>query len=775
MAKLLFPLIALLLFSINCQNVYGQKLGFDKVLRENPELLTPFSLPNNDQNKKAISDAGLTLKFETKNWLYITTTPVWISEQYNSGGISDFYFEYAPPVALADTAKIWHNVNPVHNGQTPLPSAYTGKNVIVGVVDEGLDWTHPDFIDANGNTRVMRYWDHSFNGPTPAQPYGYGQTWDSTLINNGTCISSEETTAHGTTVTGMAVGNARANGTQKGMAPDANIIFIETNFNLPNWTLTIADAVDYVFKVADSLNMPAVVNLSLGSYFGSHDALDPAGEMIDALLDEHPGRIVVCAAGNSGDKGKYHLHNDVTTDTSFVWWKNNPSGQLGTNTVFFDLWTDMIDATWQYSFGANTAAPNYVDRGRLNFRNATTALNGVIYDTLYNNGNRIACFEIYPEQVGTNYHMQVLAKIDSTTYLYRFETKGSGNYDLWSGSWLGFNDMEVNLPSSAVLPEIVYYAMPDTLQTIVSSWNCSNKVVSVGVFRNKTGYWDKNGNLYYSGSVIPGALNPGSSKGPTRDGIIKPDVAASGDLSLSAAPMWVLNNSAYNPYVDSGGWHGRNGGTSMASPIVAGIAALYLERCSFASYSNFKTDLFSTSYSDGFTGTLPNLSFGYGKPDAFALLQQQTLNTLTPTISVVGGQLISSVDYGYQWVLNGEWILGADQEVYNPIPPYGDYQVIGYNSDGCPSISNTVNIIAGIDQNNSDLLKLYPNPGMGFFHIEADQFYQVAGIIDVNGKQIQYSKIDDTHFKLLDASKGTYLVILKDESENYTTVRLVID
>ena len=103
--------------------------------------------------------------------------------------------------------------------------------------------------------------------------------------------------------------------------------------------------------------------------------------------------------------------------------------------------------------------------------------------------------------------------------------------------------MEVNLPSSAVLPEIVYYAMPDTLQTIVSSWNCSNKVVSVGVFRNKTGYWDKNGNLYYSGSVIPGALNPGSSKGPTRDGIIKPDVAASGDLSLSAAPMWVLNNS----------------------------------------------------------------------------------------------------------------------------------------------------------------------------------------------------------------------------------------
>jgi hypothetical protein len=82
----------------------------------------------------------------------------------------------------------------------------------------------------------------------------------------------------------MAVGNGRANNTNKGVAPDADIIVVETDFGLPNWTLTIADACDYIFKVADSLGKPAVVNLSLGTYLGSHDGKDPAAEYIDQLF-----------------------------------------------------------------------------------------------------------------------------------------------------------------------------------------------------------------------------------------------------------------------------------------------------------------------------------------------------------------------------------------------------------------------------------------------------------------------------------------------------------
>jgi subtilisin family serine protease len=775
MAKLHYTLLLIFCSILGITKLNAQKFGFERVLLEQSMEPTVFCLPNNEINSKAILDAGIHLRFSSKNWLFITATPNWIAESKESGEITDFYFEFAPPMALADTARIWHNVNPVHNGDSPLPSSYTGKDVIIGIVDQGLDWTHPDFQDANGNTRVLRYWDHSFNGPNPAMPYGYGQLWDSTAINNGTCTSTEATTAHGTTVAGMAVGNGLANGTHKGMAPDANIIIVETNFNLPNWTLTIADAIEYIFAVADSMNMPAVVNLSLGSYFGSHDATDPAGERINDLLDEKPGRIVVCAAGNSGDKGKYHLHNAVTADTSFVWFLNNPTGQLGNNTIFFDLWSDQSEATWDYAFGADTPSPGFVFRGRTDFTAAQTALGGVLYDTLYNNGNRIATFEIYPELVGSNYHMQILAKIDSNSYLYRFETRGSGSYDLWSGSWLGFNNMLTNIPSPLDVPEIVNYAMPDTLQTIVSSWNCSDKVISVGVFRNKSAHWDNNGDLYVNNAVTPGALNPGSSKGPTRNGITKPDVAAAGDVTLTAAPLWILTNPAYNALIDSGGWHGRNGGTSMASPIVAGIAGLYLERCSYATYANFRDDLHSTAYTDAFTGGgLPNNAFGYGKPDAFALLQEQQLNSSTPSISLSGSELISTPDFGYHWILDGEFLDNSNAIAYSPIPPYGDYQVLTYNSDGCTSLSAPFTVTLGLNEQIPSRALIYPNPSTQYFHIDSDYSFHLLSIHDQMGRTIEFNTLGNNNFELIQKNSGIYFLNIERNDGNLEVLQLII-
>src|SRR5690606_37869138 len=139
------------------------------------------------------------------------------------------------------------------------------------------------------------FWDQSMaDDANSPQPYGYGFVWGSTAINNLSCTSMD-TQGHGTTVTGQGSGNGLANGQNKGMAPESTIIIVKTSFSRPNWTLTVADACDYIFKVADSLGMPAVVNLSVGSYLGSHDGNDPASEMMESLLDEKPGRIIVGA------------------------------------------------------------------------------------------------------------------------------------------------------------------------------------------------------------------------------------------------------------------------------------------------------------------------------------------------------------------------------------------------------------------------------------------------------------------------------------------------
>ncbi|MEN9399606.1 MAG: hypothetical protein RL632_707, partial [Bacteroidota bacterium] len=352
---------------------FSQKeaLGFNTLLTRSPEAAVAFCIPNNALSLETLRKDNIPVKCTTKNWIYVTVSPKWIDERIKNGQLNSYYYEFAPPVALSDTARLMHYVNPVHAGGPGLGGAYTGENVIIGFVDQGLDFNHPDFIDANGNTRVLRYWDHTVSsGSTIPQPYNYGIVWTEQDINNGLCTSNEIGTAHGTSVAGIGAGNGTANGSNKGMAPNSKIIVVETDFNLPNWTLTIADACDYIFKVADSLGMPAVVNLSLGTYLGSHDGNDPASEMMEQLLDEQQGRIIVCAAGNAGNKGKYHVRGTVDADTSFVWFSNNSSNQaaFGPNTIFFDLWSDTTEATYHFAYGANLPSGSYSSRGQSNFR-----------------------------------------------------------------------------------------------------------------------------------------------------------------------------------------------------------------------------------------------------------------------------------------------------------------------------------------------------------------------------------------------------------------------
>jgi subtilisin family serine protease len=690
-------LLFLTVFFTNIAFSQKSYLRFEDYLKENPTVLTSFTVPNSNSNKNFLEKEKVKVKFETSNWLFIQASATWMNDQRAKGTIDKFYFEFAPPASLGDSAIFRHKVNLIHQGVS-LDTSYTGKGVIVGIVDEGIDFNHPDFKLSNGKTRVLRYWDHTTNNGTTPETYGYGIVWNNTQIDNGQCTSLETGTAHGTTVSGMAVGNGRANNTNKGVAPDADIIVVETDFGLPNWTLTIADACDYIFKVADSLGKPAVVNLSLGSYLGSHDGKDPAAEYIDQLLSEKEGRIVVCAAGNSGDRGKYHVRGNLSQDTSFVWCKNNPGNSvLGPNKIIFDLWAD-TSSNFSYAYGADLPAPTYGLRGRTEFRNIYIDPASVpVYDTIYNsNGERIATIETYREIVGSNFHMQaVFRTIDSLNYLFRFETFGTGTYDIWGGAWLGFSDFQTQIPDTSVMPEIAFYNTPDTLQTIVSSWNCSDKVISVGNIRNRSGHINKNGSAYVPSTIIPvGTLEPSSSKGPNRVGITKPDVVASGGISLTAGPMWFLSNPANNPSIDQGGFHVRNGGTSMASPVVAGIAALYLQKCSKATFQDFKNDLLNTSSTSSSTGITPNFAYGNGIVNGHETILQKH----RPAVIIGPGGICpgSSATLSLSTSMIPTSILWSNgaQSLSTTTATPGSYRTVVTDIMGCISRTNTVNLIS---------------------------------------------------------------------------------
>lgn len=677
------------------QKPYQGSISFQKFALESPNEIADFAIKANlasilDQN-------NLHYKYSNNGWHFIRTTPSNLSDLMMSGIVTQLFYTASYPKVLNDSSRVYQKVDSIHNGQSPLISSFKGEGVIMGYIDSGIDPTHGDFLNQDGTSRIIRYWDqakpiHSTRTP---EKYGYGQIWNNIEIDNGD-YSPTGNLSHGTTVAGAGSGNGRAAHKYIGMAPESQIIMIETSFSFSNWTLTVADAIDYIFAVADSLGLPAVINTSVGDYLGSHDGTDPASMIIDSLIKAKSGRIVVAAAGNSGNWDHYHLKGDVTPDTTFTWFEVNPNSLFGTPAVFFDMWTDTADFNnVEFAFAADSQIPNNGILGRTEFFTIQSLLGLTTEDSIMVNNQKASPVSFFCEEVNGLYHIEaILENPDSTDYLYQFMTTGVGKYDLWSGFSIGLSKIKNdNLPNIVDYPNIIHYQIPDSLTSTVSSWTCLPSVVTVGNLANQLDYIDQNGDLY-TFNHTPGKLSINSSKGPSRIGIQKPDVSATGDGTLSACPQHLittLTNNGGNALALEGK-HVRNGGTSMASPVIAGIAALYLEKCGNSTYLDFKNDLLNSTFEDGFTGTTPNYAYGYGKVNAF-----KTLNQTNYYPSIYGDTLICG-DTAFVQTINNyigyEWSNGDSTQIIN-LEDGDTLSVITTNLKGCKANSDSLIVIKG--------------------------------------------------------------------------------
>src|SRR5688572_9768211 len=150
----------------------------------------------------------------------------------------------------------------VHNGWN-LPQAYDGSGVVIGIIDEGIDFTHPDFRNTDGTTRIKYVWDQTIEATVfVPQPFGYGKEFIGSQIDTST-EHYDGVFSHGSHVTGTACGNGLALNNYKGVAPKADIIVVKMNLSTSddNFLSSLVDAVRYVFDKADSLGKPAVINV----------------------------------------------------------------------------------------------------------------------------------------------------------------------------------------------------------------------------------------------------------------------------------------------------------------------------------------------------------------------------------------------------------------------------------------------------------------------------------------------------------------------------------
>ena len=185
--------------------------------------------------------------------------------------------------------------------------------------------------------------------------------------------------------------------------------------------------------------------------------------------------------------------------------------------------------------------------------------------------------------------------------------------------------------------------------TTIGSPGSALEVVTVAAYTGKSSWASIDGHTY-SWSPLPtlGAIAPFSSRGPLRDGTLKPDIAGPGFGVVSTLSDDVAT-AGNEPYIVPDGVHWIQAGTSMSSPMVTGLAGLVLRKDGALTPAQMKTELASTARTDMYTGAVPNVDWGVGKMSGKSA--DMAPPVVTVTIPNGGESLTAGVPTWVYWTI----------------------------------------------------------------------------------------------------------------------------
>lgn len=503
----------------------------------------------------------------------------------------------------------------------PYPeTGFTGRGMVIGIIDTGIDVYSDDFKDAVGTTRIEKLWDQTGASLPHPTGYQYGTEWTADDITDH-LVTETDTNGHGTHVAGIAAGNGNAtNGsipanTYVGVAPEATIIFVKTTFS----TADVVDACRYIFAQAGG--RPAVINMSLGTQGGSHDTTDPFNMALDNLTGS--GKNMVAAAGNEANLG---LHARLAFPPSgvdslvftFSVPAYTPSVGQDNDYLAVDGWyakNDNISFLVESPTGKRTpfiasgnqtevCVPNQGGDGRVLIDNDFRPVAGAdrnIYVEVTDGSVGQPQVSCGAPKVGT---WKIVAK--------KVGTIQNGAVDFWL-----FADQ---LGNGSASPQMV--TGRDESRLIAAPASAAS-VVSVGATITKISWLAVTGNIGYVSVTAAdlGKAAPFSSPGPLRDGTLQPDIVAPG---MGIASTRSSNANANNQLDLRDGKHTINQGTSQASPHVAGAIALIQQKYGPQTPAQIINRLHALATRDGITGDTPNNTYGYGRLDLVSIMELGT-------------------------------------------------------------------------------------------------------------------------------------------------------
>jgi subtilisin family serine protease len=464
-----------------------------------------------------------------------------------------------------------------------------GHGAIVGIVDTGVDLSHPDFRRPDGTTRVLYLMDlaagagglHPELATAPNSSVFTAVEIDRALalrtvgLPSSPPLIERDPFGHGTHVTGIAVGNGRATGAglpagrYVGMAPGADLIVVKGTRGISTSfaDTDVADGVSFIFTRAAELGRPAVVNLSLGGQAAAHTGHSAMEELISAMIGTgKAGRAVVVAAGNDGGADLHasgSLGDDEQTDVPMDIAPYDPTKVAGTPQVSCEIWYP-----GDQGMEVAVTTPNGRELAAVTLGTSSS------FDTPEGTVT-IANAPAGPDAAsGRNgVFVQWMAPSGGVIHSGRWQLRLAGRVRRWD-LWL----TTTTLPGEVVLRGALD---PDDHLTIPG---LAEDVITVASYTTKQSWRSFLGRLVERG-LQEGRASEFSGTGPSADGRFKPDLAAPGEFIAAALSSDALPDEPQSAFFTplrslwaDDGVHGLLRGTSMATPHVTGAVALLLSR-----------------------------------------------------------------------------------------------------------------------------------------------------------------------------------------------------